>query len=82
MLDDDDDYDDDEDDGCNNHNDDNNNDSTTIMMDFFDHEPTTREKIEVWNQELRMLVVAAKSKKKQRVIKSNIPHNALCIITA
>lgn len=47
MLDDDDDYDEDEDDGCNNHNDDNNNDATTIMMDFFDHEPTIREKIEV-----------------------------------
>jgi hypothetical protein len=47
MLDDDDDYDEDEDDGCNNHNDDNNNDATAIMMDFFDHEPTIREKIEV-----------------------------------
>jgi hypothetical protein len=47
MLDDDDDYDEDDDDGCNNHNDDNNNDATTIMMDFFDHEPSIREKIEV-----------------------------------
>lgn len=48
MLDDDDDYDEDEDDGCNNLNDDNNNDATTTMMDFFDHEPTIREKMEVW----------------------------------
>lgn len=47
MLDDDDDYDEDEDDGCNNLNDDNNNDATTTMMDFFDHEPTIREKMEV-----------------------------------
>lgn len=60
MLDDDDDYDDDEDDGCNNHNDDNNNDATTIMMDFFDHEPSIREKIEVgpWNQEPCFLQIA------------------------
>ena len=49
MLDDDDVYDDDEDTrGPNDDDDDdNNNDTTTILMDFFDHEPSIREKIEV-----------------------------------
>ena len=61
LDDDDDDYDDDDDDGCNNHNVDNITDATTTIMDFFDHEPLIREKIEVcftrtWNQELHFLV--------------------------
>ena len=73
--DDDDDYDDEEeDDGCNNH-----NDATTIMMDFFDHEPSIREKIEVGNQELSFLRILlccfvacclqrAHTRRKQRVV--------------